>query len=510
MSQRDVAVMDAGAEEHVFYVAGAVIVGVRRLGEYRLWLIDGTNEQTVRRWQAGEPVPESDCIDLNCNYTFEHSGPQGQIHTIDSNVYAKYEQKSERRLAAEALVAFHSPGSVAISETLWTQIPPDRRPLPPFRDQPYRLQVIARRSATGAYSYYAGFHVKIAKKGAGTHADVQFFTWTGLDGPVATYTLDLQGPAVLPAGDHTTVKDEGDEGALFVSFDQLGNGGAMPLLEAPKVQYSGGAPGTDGLGRAVAAESIEPHVRPLLVVSSGSDSWLQSVRAQFKADREVEGEAGVLRAIDELVTQFGERREVQLISHSNDDNLLVFGQWTLNEYAFAGASADLKRKLAGKVLRLVGCNTANGGRARATLHALASRLGVIAKGVGGLIMVPDFGPDGLLPERSTLLGDGTLAGRREAEVDRVAMLAGLDDRSRRAVQKVLATVDRVPLRGFDVKGLLRKPSEQVALSGPDGAPAGSIDRLFRGDMVRIARAGTEWVFTLPGAEIRAQLQPLFT
>jgi hypothetical protein len=540
------------ADEHVFYIAGAAVVGVASAEEYTLWLLDHTNDDKLNKWDAGAKVDDLDKkrIVVHPAFTFESPGPGGVIDTVDDQVMKKLEKRVEKRLRTNLWrKQFSSAATVVVSETLLNQIAEVDRPLPKgHRDQPYRLQLLARRDDAGAVKYYFGFHVKVIATASSGHPIVRFFDWE--DRKLGSDEVDLSSPAFEPQGKYTKIPPAppiGSEGALFVALDAFST---LLFLDAPKVpfgagQHAAGHPHDEQVaGGAVArvapaSATVEPP--PIVVASGGQDSWLAAAREVVVGEGVAKDEDGVIREITRLLDSARDRNAIELLSHSDDDNLLTFDGWTVDVDAFVAASAPFKDSLRGKVIRLVGCATARGPRAQDALRALQDHLGVAAFGTGGLIGTTDLSPEGSAPAKRPQLfeqpdSDAQAdAAKESAEFlvtdqelrrggapfalladDRSALVAGLTPESRRVAKSVLGLMPSV---AYPFTGILRKPSATLVLTpdhsaSPPGRP-GRIDALFRGQLIRFTRgqrgrAGyLERLFWIEDTSVRAQLQEIF-
>lgn len=233
--------------EHIFYMAGAVVVNAYAIGDCLLWLLDQSNTEKVNSWRAGSPIPTKECVRASYQYTFGQPGPHGEIHHAGDDVLRLLGVKPVNRFAKDITTGLRSPATIAISKSLWETIPAEDRPLPPLRLQDYRLRVVMRKDTANNITAYMGFHVKALTGGA--QPIIKFFDWTE-DKEQAELVLgvaqvDLTRPIFdPPSNNQTTIRntpDPGDTGALFISvndFSQiLDQTSGQPFLLGPKVPY---------------------------------------------------------------------------------------------------------------------------------------------------------------------------------------------------------------------------------------------------------------------------------
>lgn len=270
---------------------------------------------------------------------------------------------------------------------------------------------------------------------------------------------------------------------------------------------------------SVDAADMEPNV----VASNADDDWLEHARDIVQGEESAGDEAGVIQKLAALFQAHPERDSFELLSHSNDDDLLKIGTWVVGTTAFQTASQDFKNQLRGKTIRLVGCNTAESDEANDVLLALESNFGLQAYGATGIIGLADLDAGGSKSNeradrftRPTPGASGTHAkavgaGRgdhrlapvhavTESELlragpwkpftttDRQTLRVGLVAESG---QKLDAMFGNLPDRYYQFRGLLRIPSSTTYLKTmtPDNNPrAGRVDTYFSGQLVRITRA----------------------
>lgn len=546
------------ADEFVFYMAGAAIINILQPSEYKLWLLDHRDRDKVERWQRGKvnPIPANECITLNTKWTPTNLAPDGTVHTVDDIVAENLEPRLEKRLQEDMWSAdFNATVTVAVSERLWNPLG-RLQPLPPkpYDNQPYRLQLVAQKAPSGEFRYYFGFHAKMIGTGS-QHPIIQFFDWNhdklGVD------EVDLASDIFLPYGTRTTLPAKPTidaEGALFVALDGWKK---LPFLEPPKVPWNAGRHGlgwrkriNPNIPKEARDEADDsPRTRrpnntvanaapPVAVVSDGQDSWLAAARNTVIDEGTASDQSSIIREISRLLDEHSEHAAIELISHSDDDNLLVFDGWTVHRDAFRNAPRAFKDRLRGRTIRLVGCSTAHGAAARAVLRSLETNLQVTALGTRGLVGLANLGPEGSdVQQRPRLfVGPGPQASRDGdqdssglyiiqasdlapagdprplTEVDREALMSGLASEFRIAVAQIL---DLVPPVYYAFPGLLRKPSatRRLVPADPGGLP-GRIDALYLGQLIRLTR-GTwrqsdyiERLFWVPQPDQRAQLLDL--
>ena len=479
-------------EEHIFYLAGAAVVGTSTYGTYTLWLPDYSNDQQIEKWRLGAPIDRYECVTLNCKYTFKNpnpnpTDPKDAIHTLDEATLKLIERSEDKRLHADPWQDyFYSTVTVAVSAHLWGSL--HNPPLPATHPgQAYRIQVVAKRTA-GKPLYYLGYHAKVI--GVGAHPIVRVYSWT--DTPLAAVEVDFASKLFLEPGDHTTISATpklNEEGALFIALPALHD----LFIEPPKVPWNAGRHGS-------AKRVLAPPPPPAIVVSGTPDGWLQKARDVITNEGVATDENGVIAEITRLLDENSQRTAIELVSHSDDDNLLWIGGLRIDRAAFSQTSEPFKERLRGKQLRLVGCSTARGSKANAVLRALEGCLGVTALGTHGLIGTVDLGPNGSNSpdlfegpsdknnERSALQlteADFRVAPEPFTESDRARLLEGLTRESIDFVETLLARMRPVH---YPIPGLLRIPSTVIPLDVTDPAfPAARVDALFRHQLIRFTR-----------------------
>lgn len=537
-----------GETEHVFYIAGAAIVGVHAKGDYDLWLLDYSNDVAVQDWNNGSPVPVSTLdgrIRVNTAYTVERPGPGGEVDCIEDATMKLLEPEDNERLSSDVWFVSKTPATVAVSSRLWDSILEAKRPLPyrplPSQDhQAYRLCVVARRAASGDVRYYVGFHVEVIA--VAPHLVVRFFSWT--DRPLGAEQIDLTGSKVdPPSRGHTKIGAQGpvqlgDSGALFVALDSFDK---LPFLSGPKVPFGGGIGALQAAavpaGMTAAGSSTPTMVRepPAVVVSADGDDWLDAVRTKITVPKKVmRDEPSALAALTSWFHEDPDRDEIELISHADDSHVLAVGTWRLTRTAFQDAPKALLERLRDRTMRIVGCATAHGAKANETLCYLRKELGLKAFGARGLIGTPDLTSTGtdLVQRSSDFVPPSCGRGRVAAEgyvvkasdllrggnpreltlEDRELLFGGLSELHRKRIDEVGGTLLRRPY--FTYPGLLQRPSAWTLLpsAGPDGACR--IDSLFQGQLIRIVAAGAspmrrEYLFLVSDPAERARFAAAF-
>lgn len=535
------------ADEHVFYIAGAAVVGVSSINQYKLWLLDWRNKGKRDRWLAGGKVPDSECVQFCSDFTFESQ--KGEIHTVDDRIVKRFELNEDKRLYSDV---WHAPSyttvTVFVSTELWNKLADADKPLPPKpHDELYRIQLLARRDGGGAVKYYFGFHAQVVAMAPSGRPIVKFFSWE--DKLLGMAEVDLASSDFEPQGKYTTIAPAvGADGALFVATDAFKDNLRFLAEGSPKVPFGAGQHGvsrdaararTSAARPKLAASATVPdaNAAPVVVASGGMDDWLEEAREIVVGEGCANDESGVAREISRLLDSMRGRDAIELLSHSNDDNLLTFDGWTVNTDAFLDESQSFKDLLRGKVIRLVGCSTARGRKAKRVLRAMQDKLGVIALGTRGLIGTGDLSPEGSAPaERPHLFeppdtDDSANSGEPEdvfritdteirrggnpvafAATDRERLLAELTPESRRVAEQVLGLMPAVT---YPFQGILRKPTATIPLvATPVGLP-GRIDALFRGQLVRFTRGRwrqpgrIESLFWVPDPQLQARLQEIF-
>ena len=215
----------------------------------------------------------------------------------------------------------------------------------------------------------------------------------------------------------------------------------------------------------------------------------------------IDGRASLERQLGELATVAGnhssQARTLDLIGHATTDGLLRLGDWvidgdspTVNAFFRGIADVDLLPRLNVTSVRVLGCSTAVGTRARRTLRTLADLLGLEVLGTLGPIYSLHYDADGfgeqwrfllsrasevpasplILPPGDGAIGDdaATLALLRLLDIEalpRVPLRAvGATPRHlviSGAARELLSLVDRT--RGAQMPGLLAIPSHELAL-----------------------------------------------
>jgi hypothetical protein len=495
-------------QDEVFYIAWALVVGVATRSRYRVWLPDFARADLIDAYLDGtRAVPATETVEIDLERGLGPTAP-APASGLDVLTQVAGEDATELQPGLP-MERVPSHGRIAIHESLWSRIPEAERPLPPRRDQPYRLRAIVRRDAAGAVrATYMGYHAKIiAQDPAAGTTRVQLSSWT--DQALGGVTLRLGDAAhAHPRSELTSASAVGAEGALYLSEAAMG----LAAVAIPKVPIAG-ATNT----RLAAVPAAAPPPAPIVLVGRGTDAWLRAV-----SDR-VDGEV-LAGSKDELEAELRtalaarpEARAVELISHAigregAQQNLLRVGDWVLSADAAAQLDPGLAKLLAGKVLRVVGCSTAIGGPARAALAALESRLGIPVYGTTRLVGVFDLGPAGVLPERyDALLARASevpdpvrLTSRDLARAGairvawtgdpraplREALVAGLSSTAANLVERVIDALGP-EVAAFRDARLLVQSHDARELQDEAGAPAGRIEILGDGAVRLTRRAGEE-------------------
>ena len=232
--------------EYSFYFAGAYVVETYQIGRYKLWLPDLHDNDKQRRWTSGEKIPDQECVVANRNYVIDLDDDEtssevagGHFVLAQVELTATFPGVNLTTLPLNMISALPLPARVAISEELWNQIPVEARPLPPKRDQAYRLQVVVRFTVTDddiVRRGFVGFHVQVVANADGGRKQIQFWSWT--DGDLGVHLVDLADPMFDPVSNrYSTISVDsqpGTEGALFVAVDSLS---LLPEVVIPKVPF---------------------------------------------------------------------------------------------------------------------------------------------------------------------------------------------------------------------------------------------------------------------------------
>jgi hypothetical protein len=523
---------------HVFYVAGARIVNVTKFGQYKLWLLDYTNETKISDWRNGKPIPDAECITIEYSSTFESNPANPDVHILDDDTLAKLQRDLKKRIQPDLWSdAFSTEITVAVSQNLWSKISPANHPLPPHpHREPYRIQVLARKFDSGSTAYFMGFHVEVIVPGQ--HPVLRFFN--AVNRNVGADEVDLSSTDFEPAGAYTTISassKKGDSGALFVSLDAMST--TLPFLrgEGPKVPFGAGGnfarnPAIRNVQSALHATAEVSNSPPVVVISNTSDSWLKAARDEVDGEGHAVNKKDVINEIKRLLKQFPERDAVELVSHSNSDNLLRIGSWVLDQNAFLNSDEEFRDLVKGKEIRILGCATATGEAANKTLLAMQKKLNVAARGTRGLVGTVDLSAEGSDPARRASLFVAPSETAEDADsrisvtellrggppvkiepAQHEALVAGLTSESRLVAREILRLVGDG--RAYSYPGLLRLPSATIPLHDESGAPVGRIDALFRGQLIRFTWDETstqprrEYLFLVEDEGTREQLQGLF-
>ncbi len=147
----------------------------------------------------------------------------------------------------------------------------------------------------------------------------------------------------------------------------------------------------------------------LVMMSNGQDDWLLDAQQVVAGEVPVWDEAKVVAELRARLPNAAGLEAIELISHSlaepdADRNRLRIQQWTVRGDAFATAP-DLRGLLSAvgsPPLYVVGCLTAEGAVAQATLRGLEQTLGVAVYGTRRMVGTFDLDADGALIGRQSL------------------------------------------------------------------------------------------------------------
>ncbi len=242
----------------------------------------------------------------------------------------------------------------------------------------------------------------------------------------------------------------------------------------------------------------------------------------------IDGRASLERTLGELATVAGnhssQARTLDLIGHATADGLLRLGDWvvdgdspTVNAFFRGIADVELLPRLNVTSVRVLGCSTAVGARARRTLRTLAELLGLEVLGTLGPIYSLHYDADGFgeqwrfllsraseVPASPLILpsGDGTvsddaatLALLRLLDIDALPRvpLRAVGSTPRKVVtngpaRELLSLVDRT--RGAQMPGLLAIASHELALLA-DASECHIAEVILDGHFLRVFPDGPE-------------------
>jgi len=425
-----------------------------------------------------------------------------------------------------------TPAAVAVSNDLWQSIRDDKKPLPLDPNDGYRLRIVARKSPAGGIRYFLGFYTEVIASSGGIPV-VRFYSWTNR--LLGTEVVDFASGAFdLPGAGHTMIDPENgiNQGALFVALDRFS---MFSFLSGPKVPWTGGT----GVGRLTEVGARErPSLgaasdAPCVIAGGDTDDWLAAVRKRLETEVPVLDEAKAMAVLAEWKTSSRQSDAIELVSHSNDDNILAIGAWRLRRGAFQNVPRDVRAWLKHKTIRVVGCSTAIGSVANDVLRYLEEEFEVFAYGAVGVVGIPDLVPTGtnqalrgeifMRPHepsegdltRENYITESALRrggdARPFSNADRDLVFGSLAAGFRNRFDELEALLLNRPY--FTYPGLLRLPSAYTQLPArPDARRRVRVDSLFHGRLIRIVATETsgrsEYLFLLTDVE-RAQLQVMF-
>ncbi len=231
-----------------------------------------------------------------------------------------------------------------------------------------------------------------------------------------------------------------------------------------------------------------PHIS---LLTSHADAEAERLSALIADHVQIDGRTaleavlgGLVHAVDETAPA---AKTLDLIGHSTPDGLLRLGDWVIDSEsskvtAFFRNIADLEvlPRIGVTAVRLLGCSTAVGARARGTLEVLAALLGLEVYGTTSPIYNLHYDEHGFAHAWRFLLAPASDARRpadevppptrtsRTLDIDSLPLVPlGAPGEGRRLAvtreiaRDLLALVDRTA--GAQMAGLLAIPSAQLAL-----------------------------------------------
>jgi hypothetical protein len=230
----------------------------------------------------------------------------------------------------------------------------------------------------------------------------------------------------------------------------------------------------------------------------------------------VDGWQGVVKLLAALERSDPEVDYLDLIGHSNGNNLLELGNWVVGKNpteleAFCKEAQPHLKRLGIRAVRLVGCDTAEGVVAKAVLNGLEQGLKIAVYGTGSLIDAEHFSyrmciSENFKPASQVSGVVGASPPSRSAQIAfrrlRSAMDPGVfdvtsaDPRPPKVGDYILSPADFARLRAqfkhrdagaWRMPGLLRKPSFVLIAPDVNGQPRYPVEVFFDGELVRLSR-----------------------